>query len=186
MDNITMDQKQSRGFTLIELLVVIAIIGMLSSIVLASLNTARTKARDISRIAQLGAIRNALELYNLDRGHYPQSDCGWDCNGYRYSYSASSWNALAADLAPYIRTLPVDPVNTGCGPWSNNCFSYTYGNVGRTVYTDQYDLTAQLEDTSSAYRCGVKNYRFYFNGSQAWCTAFGGSYSNQVYEASPL
>lgn len=52
-----------RGFTLIELLVVIAIIGILASIVLASLNTARKKSRDARRIADLGQIRLANELY---------------------------------------------------------------------------------------------------------------------------
>lgn len=175
-----------RGFTLIELLVVIAIIGVLSSVALASLNAARIKARDASRIAQLTQIRSALELYYLDHGYYPASDCGYDCNGYRYSYSPSSWNLLAADLAPYIASLPVDPVNTTCAPWSNNCFSYTYGNVTRDAYTPQYDLTGQLEGTNSPYRCGVRNYKFYFNANQVWCTAFGGSYSNQIVEVSPL
>lgn len=174
-----------RGFTLIELLVVIAIIGLLSSVVLATLNAARVKARDASRIAQLTQIRAALELYYLDKGYYPASECGWDCNGYRYSYSATSWNVLAADLAPYIARLPVDPVNTGCVPWSDNCFSYTYGNVARNSYTPQYDLTGQLEDPSSRFRCGIKNFKFYFNASQSWCTAFGGSYSNQIVEMSP-
>lgn len=171
-----------RGFTLIELLVVIAIIGVLSSVVLASLNQARIKARDTSRISQLAEIRKALELYYLDYGYYPASNCGWDCNGYRYSYD-SSWNTLASDLAPYI-TLPRDPVNTGCTPWSANCFSYAYGNVGRSTYAPQYDLTAQLEDTNSPYRCAARGYRFYFN-NQGWCSASGGSYSDQIYEASP-
>jgi len=52
-----------KGFTLIELLVVIAIIGILASIVLASLNTARKKSRDARRIADLNQIRLANELY---------------------------------------------------------------------------------------------------------------------------
>lgn len=175
-----------RGFTLIELLVVIAIIGVLSSVVMASLNTARIKARDASRISQLGQIRSALELYYLDNGSYPPTGCGHNCNSYRFSYDSASWAILAGQLAPYIAQLPVDPVNTGCAPWGNNCFSYAYGNVGNDPITPQYDLTAQLEDPNSAYRCGVRGYRFWLNGTDPWCTAFGGVYSNQIYEASHL
>jgi prepilin-type N-terminal cleavage/methylation domain-containing protein len=58
--------KSRRGFTLIELLVVIAIIGVLSSVVLASLNTARAKARDARRVSDLQEIRNALALCQTD------------------------------------------------------------------------------------------------------------------------
>ncbi len=55
--------QTNRGFTLIELLVVIAIIGMLSSVVLASLNSARKKSRDARRASDLKQIQTALELY---------------------------------------------------------------------------------------------------------------------------
>jgi len=176
-------QDNKSGFTLIELLVVIAIIGLLSSIVLASLSSARTQARDAKRISELRQIKTALELYYNDFGYYPASGCGWDCNGYRHSYTPSSWSALAADLAPYI-SLPVDPVNSACPPWNANCYSYSYGNVGRTTYPASYDLTTQLENQGSQYRCGVRDYRYYFTDSP-WCTAFGGGYNNFIYEASP-
>jgi prepilin-type N-terminal cleavage/methylation domain-containing protein len=55
--------RTKKGFSLIELLVVIAIIGILSAIVLASLNSARTKGKDASAQASLSNIRASAELY---------------------------------------------------------------------------------------------------------------------------
>lgn len=59
-----------KGFTLIELLVVIAIIGILSSVVLASLNTARGKGEDAAKKANLSNIRAQAELFYDTNGDY--------------------------------------------------------------------------------------------------------------------
>ncbi len=113
--------RSSRGFTLIELLVVVAIIGMLSSVVLASLNDARGKARDASRKATLRSLQNALELYYSTNGAYPSTSGNF--------YSSEPNDALAngpgnngiwiPGLAPlYITALPRDPkggIPTLCG-----------------------------------------------------------------------
>lgn len=90
--------KSLMGFTLIELLVVIAIIGILASVVLASLNSARTKARDSSRAAQLREVQKALELYYSDNGSYPAHNANTTLSG------------LSTSLAPaYLSSIPLDP-----------------------------------------------------------------------------
>ncbi len=67
--------KNKKGFTLIELLVVIAIIGILSGIVLTSLGTARTKARESSAQASMSSMRAEAELGISSGGLYVSDIC---------------------------------------------------------------------------------------------------------------
>ncbi len=64
-----------KGFTLIELLVVIAIIGILSSVVLASLNSARGKGADTAVQTNLDNLRTNAELYYTTNGNVYTGAC---------------------------------------------------------------------------------------------------------------
>ncbi|MBU4361002.1 type II secretion system GspH family protein [Patescibacteria group bacterium] len=66
-------KRHNHGFTLIELLVVIAIVGLLASLVMASLQNARQKSRDVSRKGNLKQVSTALSLYlsGDGNGRYP-------------------------------------------------------------------------------------------------------------------
>jgi len=116
-----------RGFTLIELLVVIAIIGILSSVVLASLNSARQKGRDARRISDVKQIQLALELYYDANGAYP---------------TAVSTSTLVTP--GYIAALPTDP--TGA-----TAYSYTpYAVTGSASTCSSYHLGSSLETSSNS------------------------------------
>lgn len=76
-----MNLDKKKGFTLIELLVVIAIIGILSSVVLASLNIAREKAKDSAIKSDMETIRVQAELYYGDNGNSYGPDSGSCASG---------------------------------------------------------------------------------------------------------
>ncbi len=70
------EKRSQKGFTLIELLVVVAIIGVLATIVLVSLNSARIKARDVRRLADIRQVALALEIhYDNNSAYIPVTGC---------------------------------------------------------------------------------------------------------------
>ena len=69
--------KHSKGFTLIELLVVIAIIGVLSSVVFTSLNSARAKAKDAAVKAGLAQLSTLMNFNYDEYGSYCQLQSAW-------------------------------------------------------------------------------------------------------------
>jgi len=113
-----MFKNRKSGFTLIELLVVIAIIGILSSVVLASLNSARQKSRDANRISDIKQIQLALELYYDSNNNYPVT--------------------IATVVPTYLAQIPLDPQSGA---------AYSYAALGSGATCSSYHLGATLEQT---------------------------------------
>ncbi|MEO8065694.1 MAG: type II secretion system protein [Candidatus Doudnabacteria bacterium] len=103
--------KNKLGFTLIELLVVISIIGLLASIVLVALGSARAKSRDARRRADLTQLSTALAVYYDANNAYPTTAGTWwgNCTTYG-SHGVTGANGWIPNLAPtYVGILPLDP-----------------------------------------------------------------------------
>ena len=117
-------KTNTRGFTLIELLVVIAIIGILASVVLASLNTARDKGSDAAAKGALGQLRAQAELF-YDTGRIYTGMC------------------LSAQVAA-IRT------NAAANAFNNNV---TVCNESASAYAVQVELKGSGGAGANRYWC---------------------------------
>ena len=116
----------SRGFTLIELLVVVAIIGLLATIVIASLSAAQIKARDVRRMSDIDTLRKALALYATNDGLYPV-----EISPVAISSSSFVGASLVANNA--LNIVPRDPLDP------TYRYEYVSNDIGST-YTISFCL----------------------------------------------
>lgn len=128
------ENMNKKGFTLIELLVVIAIIGLLSTLAVVALSSARTKSRDAKRLSDLKQVQTALELYFTDNNGYPSGSSA-TLGSTNYKCLNSSGFGVVGCSSPYMGSVPSDP-RSG---------TYSYTSAASTTYA----ITASLEGTMS-------------------------------------
>lgn len=140
-----------KGFTLIELLVVISIIGLLSSVILGSLGSARQKSKDTFVASSILSYITALKAYYADKGYYPINGALYTgyclggtvdgCrgqNGIQSSYlktELSTYISSWGDPSPYER--PVDdgwlPTPDGASGASIMCTQFISGTCSKSM-----------------------------------------------------
>lgn len=159
---------KEKGFTLIELLVVIAIIGLLSSVVLASLNTARTKARNTKQLSTIKQYSIALELLFDDNDQYPTHTnnpaVAWSCLGENYSDGNcwyGSWDEYVPLNTSLLQYLPV----LTAGDLIANREGYIY----RCIPADcsGYEIRWMMEGTDQS--CGAGTVRDPNDSGATYC-----------------
>ena len=166
-----LNNSSKKGFTLIELMVVISVIGLLSSIVLVSMQGARKKARDSVRKQDIDQIEKALLLYWNKHEQFPSEACfdgsiGSDncgcgscgtapgsCTGNDWCHTSAIWRGLVDE--GFIGALPKDPINnTIYYYWYEPCCNQNCGG-GRSCVGKgccEYHIGAKkLETTESGY-----------------------------------
>lgn len=123
-----------KGFTLIELLVVIAIIGLLSTLAVVALSSARQKARDSKRLSDLKQVQTALELYYTDNNAYPTAVASSTLGAGSFVCLGSGGFGTAGCAGAIMGLVPADPQSTQ---------NYQYQSADGSTYA----ISATLEGT---------------------------------------
>ncbi|MFA6006816.1 MAG: type II secretion system protein [Candidatus Paceibacterota bacterium] len=114
--------QNKKGFTLIELLVVIAIIGILTSVVLASLNSARSKGGDAGVKDNLASIRTQAEVYYDGPKNYGTAFAPALCStagaGTMFVDDSSVKNAIASAASSGGGTVNCASVTSPAAAWA--------------------------------------------------------------------
>ncbi len=150
-----------KGFTLVELLVVVAIIGLLSTIAAASIASARPKARDAKRLADMRQFASALEHYYLLNFGYPPSSSasgmalGVPGTSNTLSSGSGISGACSGTCYSSIPAYPAPPVAAACagtfGSPTLTTPNYCYFTASTTGNQLDFKLQFHLESTNNSY-----------------------------------
>ncbi|MGB9847758.1 MAG: type II secretion system protein [Minisyncoccia bacterium] len=177
-----------KGFTLIELLVVIAILAVLMSVIVVTLNPAEMlkKTRDTKRIADLDALRTAINLYVSDVSSPSMGSSVPSCYASQVGAPASGtlcssvtgtttqaitggWipiNFTSISSGSPLSSLPIDPKNT-TSTSATTSYVYYYGT--KTASTT-FELDANMESN------------YYSNGGSGDVESKDGGNNSDLYE----
>ena len=140
--------KSQSGFTLIELLVVIAIIAILSTIVLASLGSARQRARDTRASSEISSMRAQAELYYNDHA-LSYGSSGNDCGAAGNLFGDSGANSLKA----LLKSLSDNTYTPSCSTDGNTWRVSTTLKNNKIFCSDSTGFAGEVASAPSGNSC---------------------------------
>lgn len=152
--------KNKKWFTLIEMLIVIVIIGILAAAIIPRLNSARGRANDVARKADLNQVATALITYQLDTGGFPVTGTTID-------------NISTQLIAGWMTSIPRDPANNETFSWINNITAwvnspyYLYQSISKSSIPDWwFVLMSKMESHGQANYVICDDNQFIFSNSK--------------------
>ncbi len=100
-----MNRRGHRAFTLVELLLVLSILALLAGLVLPKLVGTGERAKEKTAVAQMGAFKTALEMFEVDNQTFPKGKNGLNDLVVKPRYASSDWHQ-------YLDKIPPDPWGT--------------------------------------------------------------------------
>ena len=148
-------QTFRKGFTLLEILIVVAVFGLLATLAVLSLNSARASLRDAQRLSDVSVLRAGLSQYWLETAAYPTSE-GVDLGASGTNTDIFSSNGFISredtnNATVYLQRVPV-------GPKAGEYYRYRGGPGGfsiRFVTDTKTDLG--LANVYYAHTSGIDN-----------------------------
>lgn len=164
--------QSQKGFTFIELAVSITIIGVLSAVILSSVNGARKSGRVTQRVGDIKRVQAALDLYYAKNRSYPNTG-----GSTSWRSTCSAWGGYSLDnviidvvngnkLVPtYLTVMPEDPQRSSGGT-NKNC--YRYASNGADYAFIIYDVTELAPGNSGATYAKYPELYDQTRPTQAW------------------
>ncbi len=156
--------KINKGFTLIELLVVIAIIGILSSVVLAALNTSRSKGSDASIKANLGTVRTQSIIFFDSNNYSYNSASGSGMIGTPTSAACAATGSLFNDTNITAALVAADK-SAGGTATDLASLSKVVCQIGNSNTVANYNITTTRAKVWTVYVPTANN----ISGNTGWC-----------------
>lgn len=162
----TKKKNAKQGFTLIEMLIVIVIIGILIAALVPRLSSARGRANDIARKADLAQVGVALVAYQIDHAKFPQATSNfWDLKNMSSLLISVGINGVPSDPMP-ARIISYGITWFGITTWTDGQYQYVPVIKGGIDYNG-FVLMAKTETEGGSNRVSDANTGWISSGSTA-------------------